>query len=117
MEDGKVLIVQYKDGSWTYPKGHIEENEAMEVTAQREVLEEAGIESAVERKLGVSHYVNHKGIPREVHWFVMRAVSSEVQLESTFMAGGFYLPAQALELLSFPEDQQLLRQALGLQEA
>ena len=25
--DDKVLIVQYKDGSWTYPKGHIEEHE------------------------------------------------------------------------------------------
>lgn len=116
-DDNEVLIVQYQDGSWTYPKGHIEENEEMEVTACREVLEEAGVEATIERKLGVSHYVNHKGIPREVHWFVMRAASTEVILEDTFRSGGFYGPQEALRLLNFEEDRQLLRQATGLQEA
>lgn len=113
----KVLIVQYKDGSWTYPKGHIEAGEDMEATAIREVLEEAGVQATIQSKLGVSRYVNAKGIPREVHWYVMQSGTDQVHLEDTFMSGGFYAAEQALDLLNFPEDRQLLRQALGLQGA
>lgn len=88
----------------------------MAVTACREVMEEAGVEATIERHLGVSHYVNHKGIPREIHWYVMRATSDQVVLEDTFQAGGFYPATEALELLNFKEDRELLRQAFGLQE-
>jgi hypothetical protein len=50
--------IDHKDSSgqrilWSLPKGHIEEGETPEQAALREVAEETGIESAIERSLGV----------------------------------------------------------------
>lgn len=45
INDGKVLIVQHKNGNhWDFPKGHIEAGETKKQTAIREVFEETGIE-------------------------------------------------------------------------
>ncbi len=38
------LLLQYRGGHWDFPRGNVEENEAAEVTARREIEEETGIE-------------------------------------------------------------------------
>ena len=46
-EDGgklKYVIVQEKEGNYSFPKGHMEGNETEEETAFREVYEEIGLE-------------------------------------------------------------------------
>lgn len=40
---GEVLIVRQKDGSWSLPKGHIEEGEDTKTAAMREIREETGL--------------------------------------------------------------------------
>lgn len=42
----RLLIAMMKDpyGKWTFPKGHVEEGEAIEEAAARETLEELGLE-------------------------------------------------------------------------
>ena len=54
--------IDHKDASgqrilWSLPKGHIEEGETPEQAALREVAEETGIESAIERSLGVIDFL------------------------------------------------------------
>ena len=42
---GTVLLLQYPQGHWDFPKGHVEESdEDHHATARRELLEETGIE-------------------------------------------------------------------------
>ncbi len=41
---GEVLVVQQKDGSWSLPKGHIQEGEDPKSAAIREIHEEAGLQ-------------------------------------------------------------------------
>jgi bis(5'-nucleosidyl)-tetraphosphatase len=41
--DSKFLLLKQSDGSWTYPKGHVEAGETQEETALRELQEETGI--------------------------------------------------------------------------
>lgn len=47
-KSGKVLIGKrigsHGAGTWSFPGGHLEENERPEITARREVLEETGLE-------------------------------------------------------------------------
>ena len=109
---GRVLLVRYQSGGWAFPKGHIEPGETPEQTSRREVEEETGVRAEVGGALRATRYVNDRGTPREIQWFVMRAGTAATRLESTFQAGGFYEPAEARTLLSYPEDRTLLDEAL-----
>lgn len=53
-----VLLVTAKENSthWLFPKGHIEPGETATDAAQREVMEEAGIEAVVTSRVGESRY-------------------------------------------------------------
>lgn len=51
IKNGSIFLLQrtnthYRDGYWNMPGGHIEENENPEHAAQRECMEEAGVEVA-----------------------------------------------------------------------
>jgi 8-oxo-dGTP pyrophosphatase MutT (NUDIX family) len=56
---------------WVLPKGHIEDGETPEQTAQREVAEEAGVLADVERPAGDLVFEVH-GRTVSVRYFVMR---------------------------------------------
>ncbi|MFC6617357.1 NUDIX domain-containing protein [Deinococcus radiophilus] len=108
---GEVLLVRYRSGGWTFPKGHLEAGETPLQTALREVHEETGVQAAEVGWLPATRYTNDRGQRREIDWFVLEALAGKVQLEDTFIDGGFYPIEQARQLLSYPEDVQLLWQA------
>jgi diadenosine hexaphosphate hydrolase (ATP-forming) len=110
--ENSVLILQYKDGTWTFPKGHLEVGETEQQAAEREVLEEAGVRAKSLERIGETRYINNRGEAREVRWFTMNADVESIKLESTFMNGGFFTLERAGELLSFPEDRDLLERAV-----
>ncbi|WP_027480494.1 NUDIX hydrolase [Deinococcus pimensis] len=111
-ERGAVLLLKYRGGGWTFPKGHLDPGERDEDAAVREVLEETGVRARVVAPLPPTRYTNDRGTAREIHWFLMRAERRDAALEPIFDAGGFYPTEEAFGLLSYPEDQELLREAL-----
>lgn len=111
--NGQVLLIRYRSGAWAFPKGHVEAGETPEQTALREVREEGGVVAELAGELDPTRYTNDRGESREIFWFLMTTPGTELTLEDTFSQGGFFAPAQALEMLSYPQDRQLLRQALG----
>lgn len=111
---GRVLLVRYQgSGAWAFPKGHVEEGETFEQTAVREVQEETGIRARVAAPLQTTEYTNDRGEARQIHWFRMKVEAADTALEDTFAEGGFKDAGEALNLLSYPEDQHLLRAALA----
>ena len=59
--EGRVLLVQYRDATWTFPKGHLEVGERPVDTALREVLEETGIAAQELDWLPPTSYTNNRG--------------------------------------------------------
>jgi len=54
INNGKVLLVLQKFDIWSFPKGHVEENEDLLDAAKREIYEESGVtELNLIEKLGV----------------------------------------------------------------
>jgi 8-oxo-dGTP pyrophosphatase MutT (NUDIX family) len=74
----KVLLLfrgQYAD--WSFPKGHIEQGEAVLEAMHREVLEETGLRVELLRELPVLEYANSKGLPVLVHMYLVRSLNDD----------------------------------------
>ena len=109
-----VLLVRYRSGAWAFPKGHVEAGETLEQAAVREVHEEGGVSATITAALSPTSYTNDRREQRQIHWYAMHTTSTRSVLEDTFAEGGFFAPEQAAQMLSYPEDRQLLQDALAL---
>jgi 8-oxo-dGTP pyrophosphatase MutT (NUDIX family) len=71
----EVLVVhrpRYDD--WTFPKGKADDGESDEDCALREVDEETGLRCLLESAAGTTEYVDAKGRPKRVRWWVMQSL-------------------------------------------
>ena len=116
---GRVLMIRHKNGTWVFPKGHIEPGESKTETAEREVQEEAGVAATVfdPRMTWQTDYVNPRREARRITWYLLTTdATSTVQTEPLFPEGGFFPPATAMRKLAFDEDRGVLRGALKAAE-
>lgn len=109
--DGAVLVLRHLEGSWVFPKGHIDPGESALGAALREVEEEAGVRATCP-DAGVSEttrYENARGEARRITWFLLLSdAQAPVLREALFPEGGFFSPREARARLSFAEDRRLL---------
>ena len=81
-----ILLLQYPQGHWSFPKGHIEDDdEDHHSTALRELIEETGIkEIIIDEKWNfrTEYTFKRKGkeIPKQVFWFLAETDELEVKL-------------------------------------
>jgi 8-oxo-dGTP diphosphatase len=93
---------------WSFPKGKLEAGETFELAALREVHEETGMVCRLLRFVGHTEYLDRKGRPKAVAYWVMAAES------------GFFKPNEevdellwlgldsAARVLSYSHDQELV---------
>jgi len=123
-KDGEVLVIKnrsikdMKISFWGFPKGHLEKGESSKDAALREVKEETGIEAEILEKIGESKYVftqNGEKIFKVVNIFSMKYLSGEPkpQLDEIDEVSWMH-PQQALKILSFKNDKELLAKAIKL---
>ena len=104
----RVLVVhraRYDD--WTLPKGKLESDESWEDAALREVLEETGLRCTLGEPLGSTTYAPG-GIDKEVRWFRMEPTDDSGTPDGEVDELRWLTPAQALELLSYESERELL---------
>lgn len=88
-KENTILFALVHDvfGYWTLSKGHIEENEDVEMGTIREIKEEINLDILIKEKLGENQYVaNHpeKGkILKKVIYFLAESEYKELSLESS----------------------------------
>lgn len=114
---GKILLL-YKNYNnryegWVLPKGTVEKDETHEMTALREVKEEAGVDASIVEYIDKTIYsfvVPDDTVSKEVHWYLMKAdsYSSTPQYEEFFRDSGYYKYHEAIHLLKFDNERNIL---------
>jgi 8-oxo-dGTP diphosphatase len=106
--DGRILVVHrahYDD--WSLPKGKLEPGESWEDAALREVWEETGLRCDLGDYVGASHY-DVRGEPKEVRYWRMTS-AGEARPSNEVDAVRWVTPAEALALLSYERERQVVR--------
>ena len=79
--DHEILLI-LRHGKWDLPKGKLDEKEALETCAIREIAEETGLENhKIEKPLTITYHTYHqdgKHILKESHWFLMQSPKQSV---------------------------------------
>ena len=114
------LVVRRRDGvlqialvhrpvhhDWSFPKGKLEVGESFEEAALREVLEETGLACRTLRFLGHTEYVDRKGRPKAVAYWVMAAYAGSFAPNEEVDELRWVTLTEAGYLLSYPRDREL----------
>jgi len=110
----QVLLVHrphYDD--WTFPKGKCAAGESDEACALREVEEETGLRCRLGRELVSMSYVDGRGRPKTVRYWLMEPLGGEFAADDEVDAVRWVEAKTAAGLLSYERDVQVLRDALG----
>ena len=105
---------------WSLPKGHIEEGETPEQAALREVQEETGIESVIEKSLGVIDFwfmAGGKRIHKTVHHYLFRESGGLLAAQETEVDEVAWFPLEEIiEKLAYPDEKKLISRTNATQE-
>ena len=93
---------------WSFPKGKLEEGETFERAALREVAEETGMVCRLVRFIGHTEYVDRKGRPKAVAYWVMAAESGSFAPNAEVDELRWVDLDVAARLLSYPRDRELV---------
>ena len=105
---------------WSLPKGHIEEGETPEEAAMREVQEETGIISVIEKSLGVIDFwfmAGGKRIHKTVHHYLFREQGGVLAPQESEVDEVAWFPlAEIVDRLAYPDEKKLIARTEATQE-
>ena len=111
-----VLVHRPVQQDWSFPKGKLDAGETFELAALREVREETGMACRILRFIGHTDYLDRKGRPKAVAYWVMAAET------------GFFTPNEEVDelrwltlesatgMLSYPHDRELVAVLLAVEQ-
>ena len=114
---GSILLLQYPQGHWDLPKGHVEQDDVDNFeTSRRELKEETGISelSFLENfEYRTEYQFKHKGKRRvkQVFWYIATTEEISVSLSKEHRNYMWLDWEQALEQVTHLETKQLIERA------
>jgi 8-oxo-dGTP diphosphatase len=111
-----AVIHRPRYGDWSLPKGKLERGESWEEAAVREVREETGYECRLGEELGQARYIDRKGRPKAVRYWLMEAVDGSFEPGDEADELRWVREQEASRLLTYPHDRELVAEALGRAE-
>ena len=101
-------------GHWSFPKGHVENDESEYETAYREVKEETNIDCIIiDGFREVNTFSPYNGCIKNVIYFVADYLSGDVQNQEEEVAhSGFYFVDEALSLTTYDNDKEIFKKAV-----
>jgi ADP-ribose pyrophosphatase YjhB (NUDIX family) len=106
--DEVLLVYNRMTDSWTYPKGHVNENEDFLETAKREIVEEAGLRDL---KLVCEFPVYERATRQKknkvkvMHMFLFMSQNEEAQSNTNDITNIKWVPIdEVVDYFSYPEE-------------
>ncbi len=115
-ENGQILylLIRNKNGSWGFPKGHMEAGERELETAAREIWEETGLRVRFLEgfRMEDQYEIPKRYISKQVVYFLGEYEKQQYTLqEAEISCGGLYAYEEAQKLLQFTGAKQILAEA------
>ena len=112
-----ILLLQYPQGHWSFPKGHVEKADSdHHSTALRELTEETGIsEVSIDgswyEKTEYTYVRRGRETPKQVFWYLAETDEIDVHLSHEHTNYLWLQLDDAEDLITFEQEKQLLRSA------
>ncbi len=120
---GRVFLLRRAgEGTWCFPKGHVEAGESPQAAAAREVKEECGLDVEIGRRIAEIGYTFYSRLEdlnqdKRVVYFLATPIGGVVTLEDRFDGWRWAWPVQALRTLPYENDKTVLRTAMKARKA
>ncbi|MDK2824643.1 MAG: hypothetical protein PWQ67_2132 [Clostridia bacterium] len=113
-----VFLLQNDKGEWVLPKGVIRNGKIANEVAITRVRYEGGVSAKIISSAGETSYEffsfsRKRPVCNRINWFVMEAPEPEFSINRMegFKDGGFFHIDEALEKITYSQDQALVRYA------
>ncbi len=110
----EVLLIKHSNGGhWSFPKGHVENDETEIQTATREILEETGINVILDTSFrNVVSYSPKKDVKKDVVYFLAVAKNYDYTPQEEEVAQIKWVEINRVnDMLSYENDKQLISKA------
>ena len=106
----QVLLIKHSEGHWSFPKGHVEENEQEVETALREIKEETNLDVIIDEKVrAIVTYNLKEDTSKEVVYFKAKALNNNIKLQTEEVLEYKWLSYdEAINLVTFDNDKEIL---------
>lgn len=116
IKNNKILLVYEKRRNfWGLPKGHVEEGESEEETALREVREEVGLDVEIDiTKRYTLNYIINNEIDKTSVFYIAKPKNENIKMQESEIENIEWCDfEEAIELLTFDDWKQMLREAIN----
>lgn len=109
-----ILLVKHNAGHYSFPKGHVENNETEEETAIREVKEETGLDiSIINRYRSVITYSPKENTVKDVIFFLAKPLNETITPQlSEVQEVSWYNIKDAENKITYQEDKKVLKSSI-----
>ena len=116
LNHSSILLLQYPQGHWSFPKGHVEDGEDHHTTARRELLEETGISELTivpgwTRRTEYTYSRRGSQMKKQVFWYLATTEEFMVKLSHEHINFLWLDLKMAKEQLTFDQEKVILSEA------